>query len=382
MFKNRALLLAKIEAEYGVDPAPAQAANAILCDLPEIDPVMKKLDRPNVKAFLGNRPVLNVGESVKITFNTEIKGSGDAVPDTPPEIGVLLRGCGMLETVDMAAAAVDLTFSQSAKTVTRASGSFVADGFEAGDVITTNAALNPGPFTVTDVAALVLTVAEAVADEGPVEKVVTAKRVTYTPQDDIDGPSITIWTWVHNILHKITGCRGTCTVEGKAGEFGKIAWEFEGLWQGPTDDEIPTDAVFNATAPPILKSGAFSLGAWEGTIENYKLSLGNEIVKRPDVNAPTGVLSYFIKDRNATAEVDPEVPDLGTFDPFAALIAGTEMAMSITFGSSAGNRMKVRTPKVVLDGVKYGERENILTYALPLVVCPLAGEDDVAVIFN
>src|SRR3972149_430376 len=97
MFKNRALLLAKIEAEYGTDPTPAQSVNAILCDLPEIEPVFKKMDRLNVKAFLGQRPAISIGEAVKITFNTEIKGSGAA--GTAPEIGVLFRGCGMDEAV-------------------------------------------------------------------------------------------------------------------------------------------------------------------------------------------------------------------------------------------------------------------------------------------
>ena len=77
MFKNRALILAKAESSYGVDPIPTTAANAILTDLPEVDVVMKKLDRLNVKAFFGNRPAINIGEAIKISFSTEVKGSGD-----------------------------------------------------------------------------------------------------------------------------------------------------------------------------------------------------------------------------------------------------------------------------------------------------------------
>ncbi|MBE0568729.1 MAG: hypothetical protein IH577_03515, partial [Deltaproteobacteria bacterium] len=72
MFKNSALVLAKMETEYGTDPTPTKLANAILCDLPEIEFVMKKLDRLNVKPFLGNRPAINIGEAMKIKFNTEV----------------------------------------------------------------------------------------------------------------------------------------------------------------------------------------------------------------------------------------------------------------------------------------------------------------------
>ena len=64
---------------YGVDPIPTTAANAILTDLPEVDVVMKKLDRLNVKAFFGNRPAINIGEAIKISFSTEVKGSGDSL---------------------------------------------------------------------------------------------------------------------------------------------------------------------------------------------------------------------------------------------------------------------------------------------------------------
>jgi len=70
--------------------------------------------------------------------------------------------------------AISLTFDSGAKTITRAAGSFIADGFVIGNRITTDAALNPGPFTVTNVAALVITVSEAVANEGPVTKTVTS----------------------------------------------------------------------------------------------------------------------------------------------------------------------------------------------------------------
>jgi hypothetical protein len=310
MFKNRALIWAKVESQYGTDPVPTKAANAILTDLPEIEFVFKKMDRMNVKTFLGTRPTINLGESLKITFNTEIKGCGDATPSIPPEIGVLFVGCGMDEDI-------------------------VAD-----------------------------------------------TSYTYHPQDSIEGPSITIYFYQADILHKLIGCRGTFSIDGTAGEYGKIKWEFTGLYDGPTDSTAPTDSTYNATLPPALKAASFTLGAFAGTIGTFKLALGNEIVKRPDANAATGFLAMFIKERKVTAEIDPEAPALSTYNPVAVLTAGTSAAMSILFGASAGNKMTVSCPKVVLDGVKYAEREGILTYALPLLCCPNVGEDDVSILFS
>jgi hypothetical protein len=70
--------------------------------------------------------------------------------------------------------AISLTFTAATKKITRGSGSFVTDGFVVGNKITTDAALNPGPFTIAAVSALEITVNEVVADEGPVTKTVTS----------------------------------------------------------------------------------------------------------------------------------------------------------------------------------------------------------------
>jgi len=69
--------------------------------------------------------------------------------------------------------AISITFAV-AKTIKRISGSFITDGFIIGNKITTDASLNPGPFTIADVTQYVITVSEAVQDEGPVTKVVTS----------------------------------------------------------------------------------------------------------------------------------------------------------------------------------------------------------------
>lgn len=381
MFKTYSLLLAKKEVSYGVDPVPVKATNAILTGPVDIQPVFKRMERLNVKQFLGNRPAISIGESVKMTFETEVKGSGDATPNTPPEIGPLFVGCGMLETINKASASVELTFAASADTATRATGSFITEGFEVGDVVTGSTPLNAGPFVVANVAALVLTFASGVADE-VATGVLTAQKVVYTPQDDIEGPSITLYGYQHDHLYKVTGCRGTWSPELKAGEFSKIKWEFTGLYAGPTDDAMPADSTFNSTIPPAVKSASFALGSFAGVIENFKMAYGNEIAKRPSVNAATGFLAHYIKERKATAQIDPEAVALSSFDPIALLTEGTEQALAITVGTAAGNRMRINSAKVVVDGAKYAERENILTWDGSLLLCPSAGADDVKVTFN
>jgi hypothetical protein len=310
MFKSFNLVWAKIEGTYGQDPTPTDLLNGILTGPISIEPTYRKLDRLNVKGFLGNRPMLNIGETVKISFETELKGSGAA--GTPPEIGVLFEGCGMAHTNT-----------------------------------------------------------PATSDE-------------YVPDDDIDGNSITIYGQQHDHKYVITGCRGTWSLEAKAGEYPKIKWEFTGLYADPTDNTMPTNTVYNATVPPIVKSATFILGSFdtEAIVENFKLVYGNEIAKRPSVNAATGFLAHFIKERKVTAQVDPEAVALSVWNPLALMQANTDVAMAITFGSAAGNILTLNAPKVVIDSAKYADRENILTWDGSLLVCPDAGEDDVTLTFT
>ena len=83
--------------------------------------------------------------------------------------------------------AIALTFVNATHKITRGSGSFVSDGFTEGTIITTDATLNPGPFTTVTVAALEIVVTETVATEGPVVirrrkplDVATAARNSFT----------------------------------------------------------------------------------------------------------------------------------------------------------------------------------------------------------
>lgn len=76
--------------------------------------------------------------------------------------------------------AVSLSFADSGNSITRNdAGSFITDGFVTGAVISTDAELNPGPFTIASVhgSGLILYLqGSGVVDEGPVTKTVTCNE--------------------------------------------------------------------------------------------------------------------------------------------------------------------------------------------------------------
>lgn len=106
MLTRNALLLAKIEATYGVDSIPVPATDAMLVSLPDIKPDGEVKERDFVRQSFS--PIGHVigKKKINITIKMELKGSGTA--GTAPQFGPILRACGMEETID---AGVSVTYA-------------------------------------------------------------------------------------------------------------------------------------------------------------------------------------------------------------------------------------------------------------------------------
>ena len=159
---------------------------------------------------------------------------------TSDTVKVLLMGNGFVFNKDNHASliniktdsgSISITLAATGKTITRGSGSFITDGFVIGNKITTNATNNPGPFTITDVSALVITVSETVVDEGPVTKTVTSNDELTTNYGYVQNTKTTgIITGTEND----TNDRGDFT-------FPTITWNASGGDIGPTPGAILYD---------------------------------------------------------------------------------------------------------------------------------------------
>lgn len=95
------VILAKLEATYGVDSTPAGATDALLVSNLSIVPLRAaNVDRDIVRGYLGGSEQLVGTSSIEMSFDIELAGS--ATPTTPPAWGKLLKACGFGETVQTA----------------------------------------------------------------------------------------------------------------------------------------------------------------------------------------------------------------------------------------------------------------------------------------
>ncbi|MDR2711089.1 MAG: hypothetical protein LBB65_07190 [Burkholderiales bacterium] len=92
------LILAKIETVYGEDSNPEAALNAFKVANGQLTPLnVETAALDYKKPTFGNNEQIIVGESMKITGDIYVAGSG--TPGKAPPVGVLLRGCGWAETL-------------------------------------------------------------------------------------------------------------------------------------------------------------------------------------------------------------------------------------------------------------------------------------------
>lgn len=110
---SQEVILAKIETVYGTDSVPAVGTNSIL--VRKVDYGLDKLrmaDRASVRASLGTQQQIYGGSMRQVSFEVEVKGSGAA--GTAPEIGPLLRACGMGETI---VASTSVTYAPASSSI-------------------------------------------------------------------------------------------------------------------------------------------------------------------------------------------------------------------------------------------------------------------------
>ncbi len=195
----------------------------------------------------GTLPAMTAGVEANLTVGTYL-------------VKVLLMRSGFAFDKDVHATRLNIkattgvitpTFISATKKITRPAGSFVTDGFVAGNKITiTNTASNPGPFTIVSVVALEIVVTEAVADEvGTGDEVMTANDELaigfgYTQDVKLTG--------VITLAEDDVNDRGD-------GTFPTVTWTAAGGSIGPTPGAI----VYDDASPDNTILGYINFGAEE-----------------------------------------------------------------------------------------------------------------------
>jgi hypothetical protein len=215
------------------------------------------------------------------------------------------------------------------------------------------------------------------------ETVVATTSVTYAPISS-SFSSCTIYYNVDGTLHKLTGCRGTFTLNGEVGEIPYIEFEMTGIYNAPTATALPATTYTNQATPLLFKNGnttSFQLLSYSGCLQSIELEMGNEIVYRELVGCTKEVL---ITDRQVTGTAMIEAVALGTKDYFAAAITeGALGNLQFTHGITAGNIVAVSSTAIDIGDVSYEDSDGIQMLSIPVIAVPgSSGNDEISLVFT
>jgi len=218
---------------------------------------------------------------------------------------------------------------------------------------------------------------------GMSETVVAATSVTYAPVSASFG-SCTIYYNIDGVLHKVTGARGTFTINGAVGEIPTIDFTFTGIYNTPTDTALPSVTYGDQATPVVFKAGnttGFELLSYAGCLQSVSFDVGNSLVYRELVGCTKEVL---LTDRASTGSVVLEAVTMATKNYFtAALSDGTLGNLIFQHGQTAGNIVDFASTRVDIGDVSYSDQDGIHMLNIPYTCVPsTAGNDEFSLVYT
>ena len=182
----------------------------------------------------------------------------------------------------------------------------------------------------------------------------------------------------------LVGCGGTFKFTGAVGKFPVIEFTFIGkLYSDPVTATIPT-VTYDSTLPFPFQGVTLSFDSkTDFCVNQIEIDCGNTTALRKCISEADGIGGVLITKRNVTGSIDPEAVLQSDYDLFAKFKAGTQVAMNFACGSDAGNKFSVSADRVQVTDFKYGDREGIAVWDVPLLFTEgTSGEPELTITFE
>jgi hypothetical protein len=196
--------------------------------------------------------------------------------------------------------------------------------------------------------------------------------------------TVTIGLYEDGLFKVIKGAMGNAVMIFTAGQVVRIEFTFTGVWVPPTD--VGMLAPTYPTVKPLrFASSAIAIGAWNPTLQELRMDLGNDVQLREDSSKTEGYVTAVVVDRRINGTLNPESKLVAGNDLYGNWLAGAEAALAMSLGAgSDGNTVAFSGPKCQYTGVQEGERNGLLidevTYQLNRSAA--AGDDELAITFS
>ena len=208
------------------------------------------------------------------------------------------------------------------------------------------------------------------------ETIVASTSVTYAPVSS-SFSSVTIYYNIDGLRHKVTGCRGTFSINATVGEIPSIDFTFTGVYVAPDDSALPSATYANQATTLIFKNGntsSFQLLSFAGALQAFSFDIGNSLVYRELVG---GTKEVLLTDRAGTGSTTIEAVNIASKDYFAAALSDTSLGnLDFTHGTAAGNIVDFASTRVDIGDVSYSDQDGIAMFNIPYTCVPSTSGND------
>jgi len=208
-----------------------------------------------------------------------------------------------------------------------------------------------------------------------------SETVTYAPTST-GHESVTIYYYSDGLLYKLTGCRGTFSLNLEAGSKGMASFTLTGHTSTPTDVSLATPTYDSAVPPPVI-NGSFAIDSFAATISALSMDVANEVATPADLSASDGYGEIIITGRDPSGSIDPEAELVATEAFVLNWRSNTSMALATgDIGSVQYNQYSMTGPAVYYREVSQGDRDGLRTYDLTCAYAETATDNEFSILFD
>jgi hypothetical protein len=339
----------------------------------EVSTVERNLIRP----YFGQAEKLMAEIYAKATFEIELASHSAGVVGQIPAIDALIRACGF------SGAQTTLSITSLTQTGGVATATIGTHTLKVGDKVSISGA-SPSAYNGTQTITAVTSTTFDYSVTGSPTSPATGTPVVnsayvYTPISQSIS-SVTMYYNVDGVLHKITGAKGTFSIDLQVKNIPKLKFEFTGINNGPADVAQPTPDFSKFSIPQVSNTQnttGFSLFGYSGALESLSLALNNSV----QYITLIGKQYADVLDRKVNGSMSFEAPTVAAKDFWTSASNQQTGALAITHGSQNGNKVSIACPRVLLDSPKYKESNNVMFLSCGVSVMPVTGNDEMTLTF-
>ncbi len=222
------------------------------------------------------------------------------------------------------------------------------------------------------------------------ETVAAGASVTYLPAST-GLKSLTLWAYVDGLVIKLLYGGGSVKAALKPGAAPTLDFSFTALVSDPAAATLPTPTLTAwkrsvAVGPEttsairigaVTQSAGVVSGGTAYNFSDFSFDLGNDVQDLVLVSQE----SIGVYGRAPKASVTLDLTAANDVAMFSAMKAGTAMALGLTHGVTAGERVTVYAPNGIITNVEHAPQGNVLLTKVDFDLLPTsAGNDELRLV--